>query len=705
MNPLFRKIAKPVYHKAQDNTLGRRSITLAFLLRKLTRKFGNKEKASSYLAKNMYKFYITSTKFNKGAQIKNLLRKVDIDISKEGFIFFLDEFKNLSEDVHIIDNISVDYSKILDYSIYDYNEMYFNPKEGYRMKLYSDSEFIRNQQDMLDGVELLIYRIIKKLKKSNRTDKTKYVYYFEDMLDKKATHFEEALQRILFYNQILWQTGHELNGLGRLDKILEDLYFDDLNTGFITQEEAYELVKSFIKTLHSYYWYKSAALMGDTGQVIILGGKYSDEYGDYYFYNDLTYMFIRAIKELQLPDPKVLLRVSNETPRDLIDLALETINTGIGSPLLSNDEVVIDKMIEFGYDKEDATNYVVSACWEPSAVGKGFEQNNINYISFLKPLNEFFDTETPQVLEMLDNFDELMNSYKYYLKREAENLIKFLDDIEWNEDPILSLFIDDCNEKSIDISQGGAKYNHYGITTVGLANTVNSLYAIKKLVFEERKYSLNELNKMRKNNFKKDKYQDAYNDLKNVKPLFGMDDKEILDLSNAITQFLEECFKDYTNKFGGKIKFGLSAPSYIVSGKEISASFDGRRAGEPLSTHISIDTNKDFTEILRFASKIDYGGAKFNGNVIDLMLSPNFIKDHMDKFTDFIFSSIKLGFFQMQMNVIDSKTLIEAKENPESHPNLIVRVWGFSAYFNDLPEEYQDLLIKRALKNEGKLDS
>ena len=699
----LKKIAKPVYHKAQDNSMGRRSITLAFLLRRLTRRFGSKEKASSYLAKNMHRFYITGSKFNKGTQIKNLFRKVDIHIPKSGFIFFLDEFKHLSEDGHIIDNISIDYSRVLKSSVYEYNEFYFHPKAGRGFARDLSSDFIKNQLDALDGIELLIYRIIKKLRNSNHKDRAKFARYFENMIDKPAEHFEEALQRILFYNQLLWQTGHGLNGLGRLDKILEDYYFDDLNSGFISQEEAYDLIKSFLRTLHTYYWYKSAALMGDTGQVIILGGKYDDEYGEYYFYNDLTYMFIRAIKDLQLPDPKVLLRVSSETPRDLIELSLETINTGIGSPLFSNDEVVIDKMIEFGYDKEDANNYVVSACWEPSAVGKGFEQNNINFISYLKPLNEFFDNETEQFLENVNSFGELFNSYKYYLKKDADELVAFLDNIEWNSDPLLSLFIDNCNEKNMDISQGGAKYNHYGITTVGLANTVNSLYAIKKLVFEDRKYSLNELNKMRKNNFKKDKYQDAYNELKSIKPRFGMDDEEILDISNDIIQFLEDCFKDYTNKFGGKIKFGLSAPSYISAGAEINASFDGRKAGEPLSTHISLDTNKDFTEVLRFASKLDYGGAKFNGNVIDLMLSPDFIKNHSDKFTDFIYSSIKLGFFQMQMNVVDSKTLIEAKENPEAHPNLIVRVWGFSAYFNDLPEEYQDLLISRALKNEGKL--
>ena len=699
----LKKIAKPVYHKAQDNSMGRRSITLAFLLRRLTRRFGSKEKASSYLAKNMHRFYITSSKFNKGTQIKNLFRKVDIHIPKSGFIFFLDEFKHLSEDGHIIDNISIDYSRVLKSSVYEYNEFYFHPKAGRGFARDLSSDFIKNQLDALDGIELLVYRIIKKLRNSNHKDRAKFARYFENMIDKPAEHFEEALQRILFYNQLLWQTGHGLNGLGRLDKILEDYYFDDLNSGFISQEEAYDLIKSFLRTLHTYYWYKSAALMGDTGQVIILGGKYDDEYGEYYFYNDLTYMFIRAIKDLQLPDPKVLLRVSSETPRDLIELSLETINTGIGSPLFSNDEVVIDKMIEFGYDKEDANNYVVSACWEPSAVGKGFEQNNINFISYLKPLNEFFDNETEQFLENVNNFGELFNSYKYYLKNDADELVAFLDNIEWNSDPLLSLFIDNCNEKNMDISQGGAKYNHYGITTVGLANTVNSLYAIKKLVFEDKKYSLNELNKMRKNNFKKDKYQDAYNELKSIKPRFGMGDEEILDISNDIIQFLEDCFKDYTNKFGGKIKFGLSAPSYISAGAEINASFDGRKAGEPLSTHISLDTNKDFTEVLRFASKLDYGGAKFNGNVIDLMLSPDFIKNHSDKFTDFIYSSIKLGFFQMQMNVVDSKTLIEAKENPEAHPNLIVRVWGFSAYFNDLPEEYQDLLISRALKNEGKL--
>ena len=557
--------------------------------------------------------------------------------------------------------------------------------------------------DALDGIELFIYGIVKKLRNSNHKDRAKFARYFENMIDKPAEHFEEALQRILFFNQVLWQTGHSSISLGRLDKILEDYYFDDINSGFITQEEVYEILKSFLKTLHSFQWYKSDAFIGDTGQVIVLGGKYADEYGEYYFYNDLTYMFIRAIDELNLYEPQVLLRISNETPRDLIELALESINKGISNIRFSNDEVVIDKMVEFGYDKEDAANYSVSTYYEPSTVGKGLEQNNIACISFLKPLNEFLDTETPQVLDMLDNYDELFNSYKYYLKKEVDSLIRTIDDIEWNEDPLLSLFTDDCNDNQLDISKGGAKYNHYGITTIALENTVNSLYNIKRLVFEDKKYTLTDLNKMRKNNFKKDKYQGVYNILNNMKPRFGMDDEEIISIADDILLFFEDCLKDYTNGFGGKIKFGLTNSKYIDSEDEISASFDGRKDEEPFNHYISLDTDKDFTEILRFASKIDLDSCKFNGNVIDLIFAPNFIKNHFDEVTDFIISSIKLGFFQMQINVVSSKTLIEAKEEPETHPNLIVKFCGFSTYFNALPKEDQVLLINRALRNEGKI--
>ena len=130
------------------------------------------------------------------------------------------------------------------------------------------------------------------------------------------------------------------------------------------------------------------------------------------------------------------------------------------------------------------------------------------------------------------------------------------------------------------------------------------------------------------------------------------------------------------------------------------ASLDGRKDFDPFNVHISLDDNKDFTEIMHFASNIDYSGHKFNGNVVDFMVTTEFIEKNFDKFVDFLKISLNMGVFQMQLNVVSSKILMEAQKYPDRYPNLIVRVWGFSSYFNDLPIEYQNMLIKRALENE-----
>ena len=159
-------------------------------------------------------------------------------------------------------------------------------------------------------------------------------------------------------------------------------------------------------------------------------------------------------------------------------------------------------------------------------------------------------------------------------------------------------------------------------------------------------------------------------------------------------------FEDKKNPLGGRYKFGVSAPTYVDLGKVTMATPDGRNANQPFSPHISCADPIAYTELMQFAGQLDYTGCRLNGNVVDFMVTPTFLKKNMDKFVLFLKQSIKLGFFEMQMNVVDSKTLIEAKKHPEAFPNLIVRVWGFSAYFKDLPDEYKDLLIDRALKAE-----
>ena len=669
----FLSFAKSVFFKLEQYDFTKKFLIYSLLTRKQAWKSKSLPKTLTGAIPNYTHFYTPSLKDSKGVQLKKLFSKIDINIPDENFIFTIDEFKTVNYKNRIADNLSIDYSKVLNTSL---NEL----KEKYK----DFDDYSLNQMATVDAIEILINRIIYELKSSNRQD---YISYFENIKTSHAKSFKEALQRILFFNQLLWQTGHNLNGFGRLDYVLNDIYEKD----DIPAEEALELIKQFFKSAHTYYEYKSNSLIGDTGQIIVLGGQNADGY----FTNDLTYLFMKAVKDLNQPDPKLILRYSTETPRELLKLAVETMATGVGSPLISNDEVVIPNLINFGYKKEDAHNYVVSACWEPAPVGKGLELNNVDSLVFIEPLNELLDKED---LSKYSTFKEFLNDYEKHLTEYTNDLLDKINSQDWEMDPLLSLFIEDCNKNHTDFSEGGAIYNNYGLTTVSISNTVNGLMNVKKLVFEDKKYTLDELNEFRKSNFK-DK-----NILKELKsqPKFGMDNEEVIDLTNEITRTVNDVFESKTNRFGEKFKFGLSAPSYISKSPNVAASLDGRKNAEPFNVHISYEDNQDYTELMRFASKLEYGESRFNGNVVDFMVAPEFIKKNFDKFTEFIKLSLDMGVFQMQLNVVDSKTLIDAQENPDRYPNLIVRVWGFSTYFNDLPKDYQDVLIKRALEHEGK---
>lgn len=670
---------KSIFLKLNLFDFAKKYLTYYDLFNHLSLEYGGKNKALVELIKNKFNFHVPALNQSKGLQIKDLFSKVEIDIPSEGFIFSLDKYKTLGNFNLALSNLSLDYSNIFYNSLNEIKLKYVGKNDEYSL----------NQLHTFEGIEILVDREISKLKSSTRKDKEKFINYFENIKYGHITSFEEALQRILFFNQLLWQTGHKLNGFGRLDKILNEIYLNDN----LSKEETIELIKDFLKASHSYYNTKSAILTGDTGQIIVLGGLEED---NTYFYNDLSYFFIEALIELNIPDPKLILRYSNNIPRDLMELGLKCIETGVGSPLLSNDDVIIDKLIDFNYKKEDAFNYVVSACWEPAPIGRSFEMNNVDCIVFLNPLIDLLNNED---LSNFGNFESILRKYKEYLKKYIDEVIIKVNEIKWENDPLISFFIEGCDDSLRDISEGSALYNNYGLTSVSLSNTVNSLLNIKSLVFDNSKFTLIELNDYRINNFEDEEVLEI---LKNQPLKFGLDNQSVLNLTNDILNYTNKVIKSKTTKYGGKFKFGLSAPSYITRSFDVAASLDGRKNSEPFNIHISFDNNKDYTEIMRFASKLDYSESRFNGNVVDLMVSPYFINKNFDKFLDFLILSLKMGVFQIQFNVVDSKTLIDAQENPDKYPNLIVRVWGFSAYFNDLPKDYQNVLIKRALENEGK---
>lgn len=495
----------------------------------------------------------------------------------------------------------------------------------------------------------------------------------------KPHDLKSALQSILLWNSLLWQTGHNLVGLGRLDKVLAK---------YPIPEDAEELICDFLKTLHCEYTFKSGVLKGDTGQIILLGGL--DENGEY-FCNEYTKLFIKCIEKIHLPDPKLLLRCSKNMPKELMELSMECNATGIGSPLFSNDDIVIPKLIDFGYEAKDAYNYGVSACWEPLSIGNSLEQNNLANVEYGSCMHQVLVDEK---LSDCSTFDDVLNVFYKKLEGNSIQIKTGLDRIVWEDDPLLSLMMG----LKTDIAQGGAKYNDYGILSVGMSAAVNSLLNIKKFVFEEHKYTLKDVQKIILDN-----YQGSADDFalfSESENGYGTESDDAISLTNKIIAKTETFFKDYRNKFGGKVKFGLSSPGYLVVGQNCGATLDGRKAGDAFQTHISRDKGEPLTEIMNFESKLKFTGTSANANVLDVMVPSSLLKDNVDKFATYMMAGIKSGIFQLQMNVLSYAQLVEAKAHPEKYPNLIVRVWGFSAYFNDLPEEYKDHLINRAKQME-----
>ncbi len=617
---------------------------------------------------------------NKVSQLRSMLRQIRIALRPgRRFQVWIDTGLSFPAFCPMTDNIPPDYSRVIDHSIEELKAMY--PDSGNAVS--------RNNHQVLCAVEGYLDRIEAACEAAGPEFARSRKWYVR-MRTEKAECLEEALQRILFWSSLFWQSRHRLVGLGRLDLLL-DRFAGEVQKD--PQDEAMDMIVEFYEELHRYYSFKSNYVsLGDTGQIIILGGKGPD---GAYFRNFLTDLFLLAMEKRRLPDPKCFLRISQDTPEDLLRLALNCIATGIGCPVLSNDEVVEPALEAFGYSHEDACNYVTSACWEPVAYGCSLEKNNIIDINYADAMSQMLQMDA---FTGCSSFAEVKKLYGECLHRELQKIRAHLDGIEWESDPLMSLFTRGCAESGKDISQGGAVYSDYGILGVGLSNTVDSLMIVRDLVFEDRVLSLEELAQAVRSN-----YAGASELKAKLRGLhwFGKDEEAVISLTKEITGLVDRELSDYRNRFGGRLKWGMSSPNYIEYAKNTGATPDGRAAGEPLGVHISCADAVPFTELLSFAGKMDYMGNRSNGNVVDFFVSPSLLQENVEKFILLVKAAVRMGFFEMQMNVVDSATLIAAKKHPEDYPDLIVRVWGFSAYFADLPESYQDVLIERALRSEG----
>ena len=390
------------------------------------------------------------------------------------------------------------------------------------------TKFEKDYNYVCDSLITLSKRIIEYLDSKDNDDRR--IEWFGLMESNAAMHFEEAIQRMLFVNQMFWQTDHRLVGLGAWDTFLWPYYEKDLNEGTITRDSALIILEDLFKVLHENYKYKSNVLMGDTGQIFVLGRSTPD---GQYVCNELTYLFIEAMKNVQQPDPKCLLRVNKNTPEDLITLALESISTGIGAPLLANDDVILPCLVKFGISINDACEYTTSACWEPLIGGKSACNNNRTPLNYLRGLDNLFKREK---LEDINTFEQLVDRYLVYLGLNLNAVKRVLQNHVFQNDTLLSVFTYGCYESGKDVSQGGGLYGDLGITSVAIGNTINALYNIKKYVFEEKRYSLYDVKRILALDFVG--YEDLLDELRSEKSHFGKDDPDVIQLTQKMMDYV-----------------------------------------------------------------------------------------------------------------------------------------------------------------------
>lgn len=652
-----------------------------------------------YKVKLRYRIYRKILKLHSEMSIVNIIRNLRVVFPDKNLDYMDDYVRQFSI---IMNRVHVDVDS---YYIYPYDAMVFRVFQRtaicsitvdfetvLRSNLYElcsrigvgkNELFKYREQSVISSIKKLVERLSQQLSKSNTPRAKKLCSFFSEMFYRSPNSLDEALQKILFYDALFWQMGHHHIGLGRLDFILWDYYKHDIDRGFLTEADAKELLREFILALGKDTIAKSPELKGDTGQYILLGGI--NEIG-HNIDNPLTEMFIDIMAELKIPDPKLILRVNENTTDVIWEKAVLCIMTGIGSPLIMDEVPIMEKMSRFGYSTSDVWNIGTSACWEPLIIGKSFDQNNpFRSAVAIKPLNKVVLSERD-----FGTFEEFYDAYKEEYKKELKSVIK---DIDFDCSPLFSLFFDDCLERECDFTCGGAVYSYHGAQVVSFPNTINALLNIKRLVFDEGQFTLSDCRRAIETNF--DGLEDFRILLSSTGKKFGANDKEVLCLTNDLILYTSEIV-DSIKCNGKKLKIGFSSPNYIEESRKYPATLDGRRNGDPFAVHISPMSSKiDISEILDFSSRLEYKDNCINGNVVDFILPSSYRKLPV-KLIGILKNACTNGLYELQLNILDKATLEDAKAHPEKYPNLVVRVWGFSAYFNDLPEEYKDNLIRRA---------
>ena len=578
-----------------------------------------------------------------------------------------------------------------------------------------------------------------------------------------ATSFYEACQSFWFVQQLLQveSSGHSISP-GRFDQYMYPYYKEDIDKGVITREAAQELLDCIWVKLNDLNKVRDAASAeGFAGyslfQNLIVGGQ--DKYGNDVT-NDLSVMCILASMHVHLPMPSLSIRVWNGSPHELLIKAAELTRTGIGLPAYYNDEVIIPALQNRGLTLEDAREYNIIGCVEPQKAGKTDGWHDAAFFNMCRPLELVFSNgmdkgelvgiQTGDVTKMT-TFEEFFDAYKKQMEYcislmvNADNAI----DVAHAERvplPYESCMVDDCLSRGLSVQEGGAVYNFTGPQGFGIANMADSLYAIRKLVYEDKKVSMEEYKQALAWNYDKGLDQQSVSDMSEM-ILKGMQDAGMAvntDTAKAVLQTVmrlkptEEQLRRFTeihhmidevpkfgnaiddvdyfardvaytysrplqkymNPRGGHYQAGLYPVSANVPlGGQTGATPDGRYAHTPVADGVSPSAGKDVkgpTAAATSVSRLDHFIVS-NGTLFNQKFHPSALagREGLEKFVALIRTFFDQKGMHMQFNVVDRETLLDAQKHPENYAHLVVRVAGYSALFTTLSRSLQDDIIRR----------
>lgn len=580
---------------------------------------------------------------------------------------------------------------------------------------------------------------------------------------KGAQNFYEACQSFWFVQQLLQMesSGHSISP-GRFDQYMYPYYKKDMEAGTITREFAQELMDCIWVKLNDLNKCRDAASAeGFAGyslfQNLIAGGQ-NKEGED--VTNDLSVMCIQASMHVHLPAPSLSVRVWNGSPHEFLIKAAELTRTGIGLPAYYNDEVIIPALQNRGLSLEDAREYNIIGCVEPQKAGKTEGWHDAAFFNMCRPLELVFSNgmdkgemvgiPTGDVTQM-KTFDEFFDAYKKQMEYcisllvNADNAI----DVAHAERcplPFLSCMIDDCLKEGKSVQEGGAVYNFTGPQGFGIANMADGLFAIRKLVYEDKKVSMKELKEalawnydkgldaqsagdmtemimkamqkagrnvdastaegllktfmgMKPGEQKTQRFKEIHDMIDEV-PKFGNDIPEVDYFAREVAYTYSKPLQKYNNPRGGKFQAGLYPVSANVPlGGQTGATPDGRYAHTPVADGVSPSAGKDVkgpTAAATSVSRLDHFIVS-NGTLFNQKFHPSALsgREGLEKFVALIRGYFDQKGMHMQFNVVDRQTLLDAQEHPEKYKHLVVRVAGYSALFTTLSRSLQDDIIRR----------